>query len=143
MNSERLRQIENVLLDFHNVKQKVACQRKFLQSGPDITFSQWVALDIVGKNKKCSIDEISKALHVSSSAATQLINVLQKKGLVLRKTNPTDKRVSFVELSIKAKKFFNSIKKKTNMHIKKLFSGFTDDELNTFAALIKKLTENV
>ncbi len=143
MKNNREKQIESLLLSFHNAQQKVISSGKFLHPGADITFSQWVALDVVEKNKRCSIDEISKALHVSSSAATQLVNCLQKKGFVERKIGLNDRRVSAVELSLKAKKLFNSIKKRKTKHMKKLFSNFNDRELKTFVFLIKKLTVGI
>ncbi len=143
MKDNRENQIEGLLLSFHNAQQKVISQGKFLHPGADITFSQWVALGVVEKNKKCSIDEISRALHVSSSAATQLVNCLQKKGFVAKKVGINDRRVSAVELSLKAKKLFNSIKKTKIKHMQKLFSNFSDRELKTFVSLIKKLTVGI
>jgi len=143
MKNSRENQIEGLLLSFHNAQQKVISQGKFLHPWADITFSQWVALGVVEKNKKCSIDEISKALHVSSSAATQLVNCLQRKGFVARKVGINDRRVSAVELSLKAKKLFNSMKKKKTKHIKNLFSNFNDRELKIFVFLIKKITVSI
>ena len=143
MNINRTKQIEDLLLSFHNARQRVVSQGKFSNPGADITFSQWVALDIVAKNKKSSIDDISKVLHISSSATTQLINGLQKKGFVVRKIGSGDRRVSLIELSSKTKNLFNLMKRKKTIHMKKLFSGFTDRELKIFIKLIKKITLNV
>ncbi|MGA2418289.1 MAG: MarR family transcriptional regulator [Candidatus Staskawiczbacteria bacterium] len=143
MNINRAKQIESLFLSFYNARQRIISQEKFSHPEVDITFSQWVALDIVEKNKKCSIDEISKALHISSSAATQLIDCLQKKKFVIRKVGLEDRRISSIELSSKTKKLFNSMKRKKAAHMKKLFSCFTDSELKTFVTLIKKITLNV
>jgi DNA-binding MarR family transcriptional regulator len=143
MYNNRTKQLEDLLLNFHNARQKVISQGQFLNAGADITFSQWIALEIVGRSKKASIDEIAKALQTSSSAATQLISSLKKKGFVTKKIGSDDRRFSAIELSPKAGKLFKAMKKKKIMHVKKLFSNFTDEELSTFIMLIKKITLNV
>jgi len=143
MDIKRAKKIEELLLNFHNVRQRVISKGKFLHPETDITFSQWVALEIVGCSNKPSINEISKALRVSSSAATQLINCLQKRGLVVRKSGTNDKRFSVVELSSKARKIFNLMRKRQVLHARKIFSRLTDRELKIFTLLIKKITVSV
>jgi DNA-binding MarR family transcriptional regulator len=140
MRQHREKQIEDLLLHFHNARQKIVAQGKFLHPGVDITFSQWVALEFIWKNKKSSIDGISNAMHISSSAATQLVNGLLVKGFVTKKTQSNDKRFSTIELSAKAKKIFNLIKNKKIIQAKRIFSNFTDRELKTFIVLIKRIT---
>ena len=76
MNRKRAKQIEEILLSFYNARQKIISQGKFLRPETDITFSQWAVLEIIGRKNKISINEISKALRISSSAATQLVNGL-------------------------------------------------------------------
>lgn len=143
MDSNRTKQIEGLLLNFHNANQQFISKGKFSHPGADITFSQLVALEFIGRNQKSSIDEISKAMRISSSAATQLVNCLIEKKFVSRKIGLADKRFSSVELSAKAKKLFSFIKKIKIMKLKKLFSDFTDKELKTFVSLMKKLTINI
>ena len=138
MKFNRAKKIEELLLNFHNMGQKVVSSGRFFRLEADITFSQWMALEVVIKNKKASINEISKALHISSSAATQLTNGLEKKGWVKRKVGMADKRFSEVGPSLKARRISSEMKRKKISHIKKLFSGLNNNELETFAMLINQ-----
>ncbi len=141
--STKTKKIEELFLNLHSTRQRILSEGKFFHLEADVTFSQWMALEFIERNNKSSIQQISKALHISSSAATQLINGLEKKGFVLRKIGADDKRFSAIESSPKAKKLFSVMKQKKLGYTKKLFSHFSDKELETFSSLIKKLTINV
>ncbi len=66
--------------------------------------SQWVVLYLVHGQPGMGVKDIAEMIGITSSAATQLVNGLSKKGLVVRKTNTKDRRALQLYLSPKAKK---------------------------------------
>lgn len=140
MNRNKL--IEEVFEDFHVIKQKVFISH--LKPAPDtLSSSQWMALAVIWRNWPAAVNKISEKLGTSSSAATQLVNELVRKGYVIRKVNAGDKRVSSLELSLKAKKLFTKMKRKQLGYIIKAFSVLDDKELEDFAGLNKKIIKNI
>jgi DNA-binding MarR family transcriptional regulator len=139
---KRKKIMEEIMVDFQAVGNKI--QTKVLQSENDslVTFSQWFVLSIIEQHCNIGIKEISKMLGISSSAITQLVDGLVDKKYVERKDNPKDRRALQLKLSINGKKYI-IIKKKEHMkNIVKLFDVFSDKELMILLKLHKKMLFN-
>jgi len=134
--------IEELVEGFHVIKQRAF--NSHLKFDQDIlSTSQWVALNVIWRNQPAAVNKISEKLGISSSATTQLVNELARKGYVTRKANAGDKRVTSILLSLKTKKFFTKMKKKQLGYIIKAFSVLNDKELEDFAGLNKKIIKNI
>lgn len=105
--------------------------------------SQCYVMRFVSENQQTNVTSIAKALHITSSAATQLIDSLVQKGFILRETNPSDRRHVLLTMSPEAKNLFAQIKKDRMEKMQKLFESFSDDELKTYAQLSKKISKNL
>jgi DNA-binding MarR family transcriptional regulator len=108
-----------------------------------ITPSQGFVLRFVAKNSPVSVKAIAGSLHVTSSAATQLIDGLVDKGYLVRNENPDDRRIIALSLSEKAKKLFNEFREQGLQKMTELFDALTDEELVQYAALNKKIIDRV
>ncbi len=75
--------------------------------------------------------EINQSLKTSQPATTQVINKLDKKGLIILKKHPSDKRKKLITLSEKGKKLANEIQPlwKSIEHIIKEYTRITSDSL--------------
>src|SRR5439155_27016150 len=98
-----------------------------------ITPSQGFVLHFIAKNSSANVKTISEALHVTSSAATQLIDGLVEKGYLIRKNDPKDRRVSSLSLSEKAEKCFKEFKEQRLRKMMGLFDSLSDKELLEYA----------
>lgn len=108
-----------------------------------ITPSQGFVLRFVANNESANTKAIAQALHITSSAATQLIDGLVDKEYLIRKESPEDRRVMSLSLSEKAKKLFKEFKEQGLEKMTELFSVLTDDELDQYAALNKKISDSI
>jgi DNA-binding MarR family transcriptional regulator len=107
-----------------------------------ITHSQMVVLRILKKNENINIKDIAGMLGITSSAITQIVNELVKKGFILRKRNPDDRRTLNLVLSEKAIIQFDSIKNKSFSELYSLFEVLSDDELIDYYKLNNKIIGN-
>jgi DNA-binding MarR family transcriptional regulator len=134
--------IEDLLQSMHAMRLKLmvgySAKKEML-----ITPSQGFVLRFVAENKDVNVKAIARALHISSSAATQLIDGLVDKGYLVRTDNPADRRAITLSLSTKAKKLFKEFKKQGLQKMMQLFSILTDAELAQYASLNKKITSNL
>lgn len=135
--------IEEILADFQAMKNKI--QNRVLQSEHDspVTFSQWFVLVIIGQHSGIGIKEISKMLGISSSATTQLADVLVDNKYVERKEDTKDRRALHLRLFAKGKKYITAKKKEHTKNAVKLFNDFSDKDLETFILLIKKIITSI
>ncbi len=133
-------QLERIMENFHGMRRKMFSEGSFGDDEAGITFSQWRVLSFVGIQGNVALKEIAESLSVSSSAATQLVDGLEKAGFVVRSADPDDRRVSSIILSPKAKKFFSVMKAKILERMTPVFSALTDQELALFADLSQKIS---
>jgi DNA-binding MarR family transcriptional regulator len=138
--SDRNHLIEELLHSFHAIRNITKTRSLHLDHQNHITHSQWFVLTLIEHSKKTNIKEIAEALEMSSSAATQLVDVLVQAELVLRQEDPEDRRSVQLELSPKGKKHIAATKEKRISEMAEVFDTLTDSELKEFVRLHKKIT---
>jgi MarR family transcriptional regulator, 2-MHQ and catechol-resistance regulon repressor len=93
-----------------------------------LTFSQYNVLRILNnsKNGQNKVNIVSKIMLVSSSNITGVTQRLEKSGLLLRKQDPSDERITVLEITPKGSRILNNIQKshlsKINNYLKDLSS---------------------
>ncbi|MBN2073439.1 MAG: MarR family transcriptional regulator [Actinobacteria bacterium] len=138
---ERKKLIEELIEKLHAVEHGISAEIRSFFDDVEITPSQWLVLQTVRKKSNVSIKKLASLLGITSSASTQLVDVLVNKGFLLRKSNPDDRRTLNLELTEKSKKQFDSIKDRHFKVLSSLFNGFTDEELMEYCELSKKLSD--
>ncbi|MFA6963887.1 MAG: MarR family transcriptional regulator [Patescibacteria group bacterium] len=139
----RKKTIEEILETFHLIKRKSMNMVNFAKTADlNIMGSQWLVLHLVQKNDGIGVKEIAEEMHISSPAATQLVDALVTRGFLIRETSPTDRRAIKLKLSAQMRDKFADMKKAGMAHAGTLFESLDDDELATFMSLCKKLVSD-
>jgi len=129
--------IEEIMASFHAMKNKMITKMVHTGHAGGITHSQLFVLAIIEQHHHIGIKEIAKKLHISSSAATQLVDGLVKKSYVVRHTDAHDRRALHLELSGKGKTHVTELKKKRMKMMARLFDALNDKELAMYSKLHK------
>ena len=105
--------------------------------------SQIPILALLGKNKEYSQKEIAQVLGVKPPTVTVSIQRLEKMGMVCRKQDEHDRRITRIQLTDKGRDVIQ--KGLTTMHEteKYLFNNFTDTELCLMRRFFNQLLENI
>lgn len=135
--------VEEITESLYLIKRKIASEMHHLSDEGQITHPQWVILHHVRKSKMINIKDLANLLGVTSSAATQIVDGLVKKELLLRKRNKEDRRILNIELSGKAINKFDSIKSARFDTLSALFNVLDDDELQDYRDLNNKITSRI
>jgi len=138
---DRKRKIEELLTDFQALRRAMALKSTKSASLPRVTPSQWGVLTLIEQREKSTVKEISQALGVTSSAATQLVEGLVTSGYLVRKTSAEDRRNVILTLSKKSKKHIDGMKKHALQRFLKIFEALTDKEFEQYFALNKKIVQ--
>ncbi len=141
--NDRRKLIEKIIENIHVIKHEIIAGIHFFFADIQITHSQWLVLHLVKRNGTISIKDLANLLDTTSSAATQIVNGLVNKGLLLRKRNPDDRRTLKIELSEKFKNQFDSIKNKSFKTLSLLFDVLDDDELLKYCELNDKIAGKI
>ena len=100
-------------------------------------------LSLVKENEGLSLKELAAILGISSSAATQQVNYLVKRGYLIRELNDADRR--FIKISL-SKEMSNPIGVFENSLIERFtefFSELTDEELDLYSKLNSKIANQI
>ena len=88
-----------------------SCKKEGLKY--DLTFSQMEITRFIGEaeaeSKEVTMKAIASHLKITPPSATTFIAEMEKKGLVKRKSDPTDRRIVSIVFTPKAKKLFEKI----------------------------------
>jgi DNA-binding MarR family transcriptional regulator len=139
---KRKQLIEEILHSFHAIRNITKAKAASLGHQNHITHSQWFVLTIIEHFKKTNIRDIAEAMEMSSSAATQLVDVLVQAGLVTRQEDSDDRRSVELKVSPKGRKLIAATKEKRIAEMAGLFETLTDSELEEYVRLQKKITSN-
>jgi DNA-binding MarR family transcriptional regulator len=140
---DRRKLIEKILEDIHAIKHEIATEIHLFSANIQITHSQWLVLHLVKSNGTINLKDLANLLDTTSSAATQIVDGLVNKGLLLRKRNPDDRRTLKIELSEKFKNQFDSIKNKSFKTLSSLFDVLDNDELSKYCKFNSKIANKI
>ncbi len=135
--------VEEITEAMYFIKRKIASEMHHLSDEMQITHPQWIVLHHVRKSKMINIKDLANLLGITSSAATQIVDGLVKKELLLRKRNEEDRRILNIELSGKAISKFNSIKSTSLNTLSALFDVLDDGELRDYRDLNNKIASRI
>ncbi len=140
---ERKQLIEEIMANINAMKNRMHV--KIMQQGKKnrIPHSQWFVLSIIEANKNIGIKDISTALSITSSAATQLVDALVESGYAVKKQGAQDRRSCQLHLSKKGKKCIRAMRQQHIKNLEGLFSPLGTAELKIYLALHKKILSNI
>ncbi len=139
----RRKTIEEITEALYSIRRRIASEMHLLSDEMQITHPQWIVLHYVRKNGIINIKDLANLLAITSSAVTQIVDGLVKKGLLLRKRNKEDRRLLNIELSVKARDKFDSIKSASFNTLSSLFDALDDEELRNYRDLNNKIASRI
>lgn len=143
--TDQKKQIEEIIKCMHAIRRKLASEGGYFKGAgaKRITPSQWYVLLMAERNKNIGVKEIAGLIGITSSAATQLINELVKKGYLIRKGKLEDRRALNIILSDKSKKQIRFMKKEGLKKLIMIFGVLSDNELKAYCQLNKKIADRI
>ncbi len=135
----RTKKTEKIVKFFYSIRNNFVYSLRDILAEHGITPAQRVIMSVINKKKSPKMKDLSEILGISGSATTQLLKALEKKGIIARKEDERDRRISKISISKKGEILLNKIKKKEIKIIDSFFVNLNEKELENFINLIKKL----
>ncbi len=117
--------------------------RTFANEGIEITTEQWSVLACLWEKDKVTQQTLCTLTAKDKPSMTRLIDKLEKRNLVTRVADHSDRRINLIHLTetgaalkAKATELVQSIAQKT-------LNNITEDELNTCRVALKKIMANL
>ena len=115
---------------------------KFSTAGFDVSYEQWSILVHLYRKDGQTQQELANIAVKDKAAITRLLNVLEKKNVVLRIPDRTDKRSKLVYLTHKAKEFKTDLIAIVEDLLKEAEQGIEPDDIIQCRATLNKIFTN-
>jgi len=116
--------------------------KKFADAGFDISYEQWSILIHLYRKDGQTQQELSNIAVKDKAAITRLLNVLEKKNIVLRIPDRTDKRSNLVYLTHKAKEFQEDLMALVEEMLREADTGISLEEMEQCRTTLNKIFMN-
>jgi MarR family transcriptional regulator, transcriptional regulator for hemolysin len=118
-----------------------AFERAMAEAGGSV--STWQVLLLVRSANWDTQSSLAEELGITGATLTHHLNALERKGLVRRWREESNRRVQRVELTDKGVELFNRLREVARRHDQQLRSQLSDDEVQQLGALLEKLEAGV
>lgn len=109
----------------------------------NITVEQWNVVKHLSEREGCNQKDLAKRCLKDRAALTRILDILEKKDIIKRKSSPNDRREFLIFLTSIGKKTFSDISPIMNATASRNFNNFTFDEIDNLKSLLDKLISNL
>jgi len=116
--------------------------KKFQDAGLDISYEQWSILVHLYRQEGQTQQALARTAVKDKAAITRLLNVLEKKNIVLRVPDRNDKRSKRIYLTHKAKEFRRDLIGFVEEMLDEAEAGIPDEEMSRCRQTLNKIFAN-
>lgn len=110
---------------------------------PTPTQMQIVGYILENKDKEIYQKDLEENLNLRRATISDLLQRMEKNGLVKREINQNDTRSKTVTLTRSAKEFFEAGNKQMKLLEQKAIKNITSEELEIFSNIVNKMIKNI
>ncbi|MDN4525723.1 MarR family winged helix-turn-helix transcriptional regulator [Fictibacillus fluitans] len=92
--------------------------------------------------EEISQTKLQKVVHIDNAAVTRHLKQLEASGMVNRRKNPEDNRVTLVTLTEQGRSKILSYRKERDQFVTSLLQGFSDEELPVLVDMLHRMQQN-
>jgi DNA-binding MarR family transcriptional regulator len=131
------------LLDRTARKVKQYAQQQFKQAGFDVTVDQWLVLKNLSENPQLSQTELANLVFKDHPTLTRIIDLLHKKGHVLRVQHPQDRRSFQLHLTEAGVEKVAELRPKVLEIREKAWENLTEVDFLEFKRVLNTIYQNL
>ena len=128
--------LEDLILTF---RRKILESMRAESLKHDLSFSQTEILRFIGMHERKTMKSIAEHLKITPPSASVLVAQMEKRGLVKRTSDPSDRRIVWITLVPKTKKLIDSACKKKQLIFKGMLSKLTTKDQKELERIISIL----
>ncbi len=109
-----------------------------------LSFPQYNILRVLdaSTNGQSRVTDVCRILLVPGANVTGLAKRLEKNDFIIRKSDPSDERVTILEITPKGKTTLKHIEKERDYHAHAMLEGFPEEEKRDLLEKIRRLLKN-
>jgi MarR family transcriptional regulator, transcriptional regulator for hemolysin len=107
-----------------------------------ITIPEWKLLGQLYDNGSMNLAEAAELLGVEAPLVTALVDQLEKKKLVTRKSNKKDRRIKLIALTLKSQKMMPEVEMAIRLVMRPLIEGVKPEEMRIYLHVLATIIKN-
>jgi DNA-binding MarR family transcriptional regulator len=107
----------------------------------DISLSQLRALRVLMRHGAMRLSELSGHLHIAARSTTEVVDALQRRGLVERRPDPGDRRATLVEVTEHGSSVLDAIRVARGTEAERAFDRLSQADRAHLARILSKLRD--
>lgn len=129
------------MLGYHLRRAQVATFQSFAEHvrQPDITPGRFGVLALIRANPGLNQTELANTLGIDRSTMVALIDHLERRGAVVRKPSPFDRRTYALHLTPEGEQLFAELHARINQHEQAIAARLNPDERAQLVALLRRV----
>lgn len=132
-----------VLVNIFNCKLKKYMASIFKSEGINLTAEQFLVMDTLWNQGEMTQQTIALIIQKDKNSVTQFIDNLEKKGLVQRVVDSSDRRVNKIRLSPTGLEMKDNTKNVAITAINGILEGISEEELQTIVNVLNRACNNI
>lgn len=119
----------------------IKCRGRDILNEFDITTPQFNALLLLAEHGDMTIGELGNKMYLASSTATDLIDRMERNGLVCRKRDAQDRRVVRLHMLDKGHQMIKEVLENRKRYLSNILKQLADDEIEALKKSLQSLYE--
>lgn len=107
----------------------------------DVTPVQYQALEFITLREKVTAKDLADFLKIKPAACSTLMNRLEKKNYILRKTSNVDRRAILLQVTEEGNRVYEKIFNHFSQMLDRVYTGLDEQEHTEFERIVRKLTD--
>ena len=132
-----------VMVNILNCKLKKHIASVFKSEGINLTAEQFLVMDTLWNQGEMTQQSIAYLIQKDKNSVTQFIDNLEKKGLVNRVVDSSDRRVNNIRLSKAGMAMKDNTKNVAIDVLNDIVEGISEEDLRTFVKVLNKACDNI
>jgi DNA-binding MarR family transcriptional regulator len=132
-----------VMVNILNCKLKKHIASVFKSEGINLTAEQFLVMDTLWNQGEMTQQSIAYIIQKDKNSVTQFIDNLEKKGLVNRVVDSSDRRVNNIRLSKAGMAMKDNTKNVAIDILNDIVEGISEEDLKTFVKVLNKACDNI
>ncbi|MBQ1618073.1 MAG: MarR family transcriptional regulator [Bacteroidales bacterium] len=132
-----------VFLNYVHNRFKLTVNSALEEAGFDITAEQFLLLDTLWTEGPLAQQRIADFMLKDKNSVVKLVDSLESKHWVKRRTNPVDKRQNIVCTTPKADKAREGVTNVALQAVTEITQGLTEEEISTFIKVMDRMSRNM
>lgn len=108
-----------------------------------ITLPQFAIMDILDREKEANMTDLAKAMSVTTSAMTGVVDRLVRDGYVVRSHDIKDRRIIHIKLTSKGTKTVRTAIEDRKRATIKMFAVITPEEREKYLSILEHIKEHL